>query len=187
MTPCYIALGSNLQQPSTQLNTAVEAINALADCELGPVSSFYRSPAIGPGEQPDYLNAVLKLDTTLTPIALLDALQSIETKQGRVRETRWGARTLDLDILLYGEQTIQEPRLTVPHPAMPQRNFVLYPLLEITGKNLMLPGDLDLGTLLTACPQGDLRKCADRVSAEHTTTGTEYLQPPCPELGETGH
>lgn len=176
MIASYIALGSNLQQPAEQLQKALNAIKGLPDCALCAVSSFYRSTAVGPGDQPDYLNAVLRLHTKLTPLSLLDALQRIENDQGRTRETRWGARTLDLDILLYGNHLIDQPRLTVPHRAMPQRNFVLYPLLEIAGPNLMLPNGSDLGTLVAACPQGELVKCTVGTHSDDRTVGAEHLQ-----------
>lgn len=177
MTSCYIALGSNLEQPARQLQQALVALKDLPDSIVGPVSSFYRSAAVGPGEQPDYLNAVLQLDTALSPLTLLDALQDIETYQGRTRETRWGPRTLDLDILLYGDQVIDQPRLTVPHPALPQRNFVLYPLLEISDPNLMLPSGADLGTLVAACPRGELVKCDVYMHDDDRTAASEqHLQ-----------
>jgi 2-amino-4-hydroxy-6-hydroxymethyldihydropteridine diphosphokinase len=156
MISSYIALGSNLQQPAQQLRDAVAAIGQLPESKPGRVSSIYRSAAIGPGEQPDYLNAVLQLDTALPPLALLEALQHIEQSQGRVRAVRWGARSLDLDILLYGDLLIDTSRLSIPHPAMGQRNFVLYPLAEIAGPNLQLPDGTDLGTLVGRCPRGDL-------------------------------
>jgi 2-amino-4-hydroxy-6-hydroxymethyldihydropteridine diphosphokinase len=158
MTPAYIALGSNLQDPLAQLQLAVAALRALPDTQFQRGSSIYRSAAVGPGTQPDYLNAVALITTTLSPIALLDALQQIEHAQGRVRSEHWGPRTLDLDILLYGDQTIDSARLTVPHPAMRQRNFVLYPLAEINNTNLELPDGTDLDTLVRTCPREDLGK-----------------------------
>lgn len=170
MTRCYIALGSNLQQPLEQLRAAVITIGQLPQSRLVRVSSGYQSTAVGPGDQPDYLNAVLQLDTELPPLELLDVLQAIELQQGRVRELHWGARTLDLDILLYGDHLIDEPRLTIPHERMAQRNFVLYPLLEIGGPNLMLPDGRDLGTLVSACPEGDLVKTSQTLN---TTAGSD--------------
>jgi 2-amino-4-hydroxy-6-hydroxymethyldihydropteridine diphosphokinase len=158
MIPAYIGLGSNLQQPLLQLRAALRAIARLPSSRLVQVSSFYRSAAVGPGKQPDYLNAVLRLDTDLPPAQLLEALQAIEHAQGRVRNIRWGARSLDLDILLYGDQQIATPDLTIPHPALGQRNFVVYPLAEIAGPNLVLPDGTDLGTLIARCPPGDLVK-----------------------------
>ena len=94
----------------------------------------------------------------MAPLDLLDALQEIENSQGRERKLRWGARTLDLDILLYDQDTLTLPRLTIPHPRMHERNFVLYPLAEICEANLMLPGGTELGTLVAACPMGDLQR-----------------------------
>jgi 2-amino-4-hydroxy-6-hydroxymethyldihydropteridine diphosphokinase len=158
MTAAYIALGSNLQDPLKQLRNAVAAINRVPDSRVERSSSIYRSAPLGPGAQPDYLNAVLLLATALPPLRLLDALQQIEQAQGRVRGVRWGARTLDLDILLYGDQKIDDPRLTIPHPAMEQRNFVLYPLFEISDANLVLPGGAVLDTLVAACPGNNLEK-----------------------------
>lgn len=162
MTAAYIALGSNLQDPLTQLRTAVAALNKLPDSRIKRTSSIYRSAPLGPAAQPDYLNAVLLLATALPPLQLLDALQQIEQAQGRVRAARWGPRTLDLDILLYGDQKIDSPRLSVPHPAMGQRNFVLYPLREISDANLVLPDGTVLDTLVAACPGNNLEKTSLR-------------------------
>jgi 2-amino-4-hydroxy-6-hydroxymethyldihydropteridine diphosphokinase len=153
----YIALGSNLEDPAGQLRRALNALATLPCSSLSQVSGLYRSAAVGPGDQPDYLNAVAQLATELSPESLLDHLQAQELVQGRTRELRWGARTLDLDILLYGELELQTERLTVPHPELARRNFVLYPLAEICGPNFVLPDGTELGTLLGDCPRGDLR------------------------------
>lgn len=136
MNQSFIALGSNLQQPNTQLNNAIQSIQKLG--EVVAVSPFYQSTAIGPGTQPDYLNAVLQLDTPLEPQPLLKALQAIELAQGRKRSVANAARTLDLDILLFNQQSITSKTLTVPHPRMLERNFVIYPLHDIAA-NLPLP------------------------------------------------
>jgi len=136
----YIGLGSNLSDPEQQIRLAVVAIGQIADSGILQISSLYFSKPMGPQDQPDYMNAVLALTTTLTPIALLDALQAIENKAGRVRkENRWGARVLDLDILLFGQKVIDSERLTVPHYGMKEREFVLLPLAEIA-PDLILPG-----------------------------------------------
>jgi 2-amino-4-hydroxy-6-hydroxymethyldihydropteridine diphosphokinase len=156
MIPAYIALGSNLCRPHSQLSKAVAALEFLPDTHLERISSVYRSAAVGPGTQPDYLNAVLLLTTKLSPIALLDAMQKIELHQGRVRDIRWGPRTLDLDLLLYGDIKITSSKLTIPHPRMQQRNFVLYPLREISDTDLILPDGSDLDTLLRQCPEEGL-------------------------------
>lgn len=131
MVRCYIALGSNLEDPLAQVAAAVSAIGRLPHSRIEALSPWYRSPAVGPGEQPDYINGVLALDTALAAEQLLDSLQAIERQQGRVRVERWGARTLDLDILLYGNASIQAPLLTVPHARMLERQFVLQPLLAL--------------------------------------------------------
>lgn len=136
MNRCFVALGSNLENPTQQLNQAIDSINALG--EIVKVSPFYKSTAVGPGEQPDYINAALELNTKLSPIALLDALQAIENSQGRVRTIRFGPRTLDLDILLFNNNVIREERLEIPHPRMFERNFVIFPLMDIAA-NLVFP------------------------------------------------
>jgi 2-amino-4-hydroxy-6-hydroxymethyldihydropteridine diphosphokinase len=156
MTSAYIGLGSNLFEPIQQLRTALAAIAGLPKSKLRRVSSAWRSAAVGPGAQPDYLNAVLQLETGLSPRGLLGALQRIEAAQGRIRTVRWGARSLDLDILLYGDQQIATPSLTIPHPRLAERNFVLFPLAQICELNLVLPDGTELGTLIARCPQGDL-------------------------------
>jgi 2-amino-4-hydroxy-6-hydroxymethyldihydropteridine diphosphokinase len=168
MTPdttahAYIALGSNLDYPAQQLQRAVTALAGLPTSVLTRVSSVYRSAAVGPGQQPDYLNAVALLSTRLAPDALLDALLGIEQAQGRERSERWGPRTLDLDLLLYGDRKIRSARLTVPHPRMHERDFVLYPLREISNTNLILPGDGDVDTLLAQLPEDGLEKTPHRL------------------------
>lgn len=133
----FVGLGSNLEDPVAQLIRAVESLRLLAVAKKVQCSSFYRSRAVGP-PQPDYVNAVAHFATVLEPLDLLDALQSIEQQQGRVRSLHWGPRTLDLDILLIDQMQMQHPRLHVPHPYLPERNFVLVPLLELA-PNLRLP------------------------------------------------
>jgi 2-amino-4-hydroxy-6-hydroxymethyldihydropteridine diphosphokinase len=115
---------------------------------------------VGPGQQPDYLNAVLAVRTALGPLPLLDALQGIEQAQGRERSVRWGPRTLDLDILLYDAGQIRLPRLQVPHPGMAERHFVLYPLLDIYPDDLVVPGLGSLATLVAQCPATGLTRSA---------------------------
>ena len=146
MNKVYIALGSNLANPQAQLTAALQALNELSDSRLTAVSSFYQSKPLGPQDQPDYVNAVACLETSLAPLALLDELQRIEHEQGRVRLRRWGERTLDLDILLYADHIIQSERLTVPHYDMHQREFVIIPLVEIA-PHLVLPNGQSIQTL----------------------------------------
>lgn len=136
----WIALGSNLGSPQQQLEQALAAMASLPTSKLAAVSSFYRSNPIGPQGQSDYLNAVARLDTALEPRQLLQQLQAIEKAQGRNRTgVRWEARTLDLDILLYGQYQCATPELVIPHPAMAARAFVLYPLHELEPE-LEIPG-----------------------------------------------
>jgi len=131
-TIAYIGLGSNLSNPVEQVKAAVAEIKKITQSSVVKVSSLYLSKPMGPQDQDDYVNAVLALETTLAPLALLDALQNIENKAGRVRkENRWGARILDLDIILFGDTIINTERLVVPHYGMKEREFVLLPLTEI--------------------------------------------------------
>ncbi|WP_257296211.1 2-amino-4-hydroxy-6-hydroxymethyldihydropteridine diphosphokinase [Endozoicomonas sp. YOMI1] len=127
----YVALGSNLEQPGLQLQRAVDDIDSVPQMTVSACSRLYRSDPVGPPGQPDYCNAVVAVNTTLAPLRLLDALQSIENAHGRVRSVRWGPRTLDLDIILFGNRRIESERLTVPHYQMQVRNFVLCPLLDV--------------------------------------------------------
>ena len=153
----YIGLGSNLQTPIEQVNQALQRLAEIPQTRLVTASPLYRSVPLGPADQPDYINAVAALETRLSPAALLDALQAIEQQQGRTREgARWGPRTLDLDLLLYGDQQIHTERLTVPHPGLGERNFVLYPLYDIAGENLRIPGLATLGHLLQTCSRQGL-------------------------------
>lgn len=153
----WIGLGSNLDDPRAQVSTALKELAQLPESSLVTHSSLYRSDPVGPPGQPDYINAVAALDTQLSPETLLDALQAIEQAHQRVRKIHWGPRTLDLDLLLYGNETIATPRLSVPHPFMTQRNFVLWPLAEIAPE-LILPDGRSLQALLLQCPLGTLEK-----------------------------
>lgn len=154
----YIGLGSNLADPAAQLQAAVTALTSLPGSTLIAVSSVYASLPLGPSDQPDYLNAVAALDTSLEPLQLLDHLQQIELQQGRQRKTeRWGPRTLDLDILLFGQQQLDLPRLQVPHYHMQARPFVLYPLSEVAPE-LELPDGRTLHELLQNCPAQGLQR-----------------------------
>lgn len=161
MERVYIGLGSNLDTPRQQLHSALEALAQLPHSHLVGHSSLYVSDPLGPADQPRYVNAVAALDTELQPWALLDALQRIEQEQGRVRKAeRWGPRTLDLDILLFGERLIDDERLNVPHYHMHARPFVLYPLAELAPE-LLLPDGRSLPELLAACPFSGLERLAE--------------------------
>lgn len=153
----YIGLGSNLEQPQQQILTAINDIQTIAGLELVARSSLYHSPPMGPQDQPDYINAVVAVETALAPLELLDALQQIEQSHGRVRKRHWGERTLDLDILLVDDKVIEEPRLTVPHPGIAERAFVAYPLAEIA-PDLIVPGKGLLVDILANCPLDGLEK-----------------------------
>lgn len=136
----FIGLGSNLAEPVRQLRQALHALVGLPATRLHAQSSLYRNPPMGPVWQPDFVNAVAELRTDLTPRALLAALQRIESRQGRNRTiVRWGPRTLDLDILLWGTQRLKLQGLIVPHPGIAHRAFVLYPLAELA-PGLDVPG-----------------------------------------------
>ncbi|WP_262136334.1 2-amino-4-hydroxy-6-hydroxymethyldihydropteridine diphosphokinase [Pseudomonas sp. Marseille-Q5117] len=151
MERIYIGLGSNLADPADQLRSAIAALGQLPQTSLAGVSAFYQSDSLLP-DQPRYTNAVAALDSSLAPIELLDALQAIENAQGRERLERWGPRTLDLDILLFGDRLIDEPRLKVPHYQIQERAFVLYPLAELAPQDLRLADGRALPALLAACP-----------------------------------
>ena len=148
MTLAYIAIGSNLASPLEQVNAAVQALGEIPQSKLVAVSSFYRTPPLGPQDQPDYLNAAVVLETALDAETLLDNTQRIELQQGRVRKAeRWGPRTLDLDIMLFGHETINTERLTVPHYDMKNRGFMLWPLFEVA-PDLIVPDGIPLRTIL---------------------------------------
>lgn len=152
---CYIGLGSNLDEPITHVTTAIKELQNLANCQFVSASSLYRSAPVGPPGQDDYINAVVCLTTALEPEQLLDSLQAIENAHQRVRVERWGARTLDLDILLIDNININTTRLTVPHPYIQDRNFVLLPLFELAGDISI--NDQLMTDLLKTCPAGKLQ------------------------------
>lgn len=145
--PAYVGLGSNLGQPAAQLREAMDRLARLADTRLIAASRLWASPPLGPPGQPDYVNAVAGLLTQKKPRDLLGELQAIEQAMGRSRPpVRWGPRLIDLDLLAFGNETLDEPGLTVPHPGLHQRDFVLYPLAEIAPQ-LWIPGKGRVSTL----------------------------------------
>ncbi len=155
-TIAYIAVGSNLSDPVTQANQAIEALKQLPKSRFIAASSLYSSTPMGPQNQPDYINAVVAVETDLLPLELLDCTQAIEQEQGRVRkDERWGPRTLDLDIILYGKEVMNSERLTIPHYGMRVREFVLYPLAEIA-PSLQLPDGTMLEEILKSVPLNGL-------------------------------
>jgi 2-amino-4-hydroxy-6-hydroxymethyldihydropteridine diphosphokinase len=156
----YIGIGSNLNDPAARVQAAFGELQRLPDTWLAARSSLYGSKPMGPAGQPDYVNAVAGVDTRLPAVDLLQALAEIEDRGGRARGAeKWGPRTLDLDLLLYGDQCIATPELTVPHPGMHERDFVLVPLAEIAG-DLDIPGHGPLSTLAGRCEKHDLVRLA---------------------------
>lgn len=152
----FIGLGSNLDDPRAQVEQALAELAQLPNTRLTGQSPLFQSTAVGPGEQPDYINAVARVVTQLDALTLLDELQALEQAHQRVRLERWGPRTLDLDLLLFDGQVIDHPRLQVPHPYLTQRNFVLYPLAAIDPQ-LVLPCGTRLAALLAQTPADGLR------------------------------
>lgn len=158
MQRVYLGLGANLNTPKKQLDDAVVALKNLPNSEFIACSHYYASKPMGPQDQPDYVNAVACINTSLQPEQLLDLTQAIELEHGRVRKAeRWGARTLDIDILLFGEQVINTERLTVPHYGLNEREFVVYPLQEIAPE-LILPSGVSIKQIANNLPLNDLQQ-----------------------------
>ncbi len=156
-TDAFIGLGSNLQEPAAQLARAVAELAALPDTKLIAQSPFYVSSPVGPQDQPNFVNGAAWLSTGLDPHTLLDQLQAIEKAHGRKRLMHWGPRTLDLDLLIFGNHVLNDARLTVPHRELPNRDFVLQPLLDLK-PDLALPEGTEIATLRAQCPDNRLRK-----------------------------
>jgi 2-amino-4-hydroxy-6-hydroxymethyldihydropteridine diphosphokinase len=135
----YVGLGSNLDDPIAQVNRGFDRLDQIDGVTLIARSSLYRSAPFGPVDQPEFVNAVACLKSALVPESLLNELHEIERSSGREREIRWGPRTLDLDLLVFGDQEIDRPGIRLPHPGIAERNFVLLPLVEIAPK-LLIPG-----------------------------------------------
>ena len=149
--PAFVGLGSNLGPGPARLQSAIAAIDRLPRTMVGRRSSWYRSLPMGVVSQPVFTNAVVQIFTRLSPRALLAALHDIERRGGRVRTLHWGPRTVDLDILVYADTMIEQAELTIPHPGIPVRPFVLYPLFEIA-PNLEIPGMGTPAALIKHCP-----------------------------------
>lgn len=156
-TEAYIGLGSNLADPIHQITRAIHRISLSPSMTLVNTSSLYRSAAQGYTQQPDFINAVIQITTTYTALQLLEACQAIEQEFGRQRWFQDAPRTLDIDLLLYGQDTYQQPQLTLPHPRMWQRHFVLIPLYEIA-PTLQIPGHGALADRVAQIPQQGLDK-----------------------------
>lgn len=156
MVECYIALGSNLDSPKNRILKAISQIKRFSHTLLVNVSSLYRSPPWGVTLQPDFINAVVKLKTALSAEHLLKELLALEKLHGRIRNYRWGPRTLDCDLLLYHDQSINEPNLTVPHPRMTERVFVLLPLAEIAPR--IIVNEQPISTWVSRCDSSQIEK-----------------------------
>ena len=157
----YVGLGSNLGDSVETVAKALVELARLPGCRWVGGSSLWRSKPLADLAQPDYVNAVCVVDTLLDPERLLDALQAIETRFGRTRGSHWASRTLDLDVLLFGDQILNSARLSVPHPGLAERDFVLVPLAELD-PGLVVPGLGSLQALLSACPDRGLQKIGGR-------------------------
>ena len=153
----YIGLGSNLKRPKQQIENALKSLSEANEITLLSVSSFYQSKPLLDMSGPNYLNVVCKIETELSVFGLLNFCQEIENNQHRVREVKWGSRTIDLDILLYGDQVLATKRLTIPHPEMTNRAFVLVPLFEIE-PGLKLPSLGPIKSLLERIKPSDVEK-----------------------------
>jgi len=153
----YIGLGSNLDNPELHVSKAIDDIKLINNCDFISSSSLYKTPPMGPQDQPDYINAIVKIQSGISALELLDELQALEQHHHRVRTVRWGARNLDLDIILYGTQEIDSIRLKIPHPGLYVRAFVLYPLLEIE-PNLSLPNGATIAAQVESLGEQDIAK-----------------------------
>ena len=157
-TPAYVALGSNLDDPPVQVRAAARAIAAISGVAALQTSPLYLSAPLGGLAQPDYVNAVVGFLTTLSAGQLFEQLQGLEAKLGRIRMPgRWAPRRIDLDLLVYGEQKLVRERLTLPHPGIVSRNFVLYPLSDIA-PTLEIPGLGPVNRLRAALGEQGLRR-----------------------------
>ena len=156
-TMAYLGLGSNLGDRLATLQRAVDLLGAQAGVRVVASSRVWETDPVGGPPQPDYLNAVVRIETDLDPPALLAACQAVEVALGRVREVRWGARTLDIDVLLIGEVQLDDPALTVPHPRMLERSFVLLPLLELDPDPVLPDGTRVLEIRLAETATGGAR------------------------------
>jgi len=162
--PAYVALGSNLNDPQARVLEAFERLAALPDASLEVRSRLYRSTPLGPQDQPDFVNAVAGLLTRHSARALLDRLLGIERTMGRDRGARWGPRVIDLDLIWMPGDIIDEPGLSVPHPAVSERNFVLYPLADVA-PHLRIPGHGEVSTLARQVGAAGLEVIADGYSS----------------------
>lgn len=160
MSTAYIGLGANLDAPKQQVIDAIAAIAAHPNIKLLGQSKLYGSVAVGPGTQDNYCNAAVKVETNLTAADLLAQLHQIEAEAGRVRKIRWGARTLDLDLLLYDAIVSNTPQLMLPHPRIEERNFVVKPLFDLNS-SLELKGGIPIKLVLESLGEDNLWEQTD--------------------------
>lgn len=163
MTLVVIALGSNIEAPTKRLLAAFACLNEVPGLSGIKASSIYQSPPMGPKDQPPFFNAVISGDYTGDPMALLTALQHIEKAMGRVKRRHWGERCIDLDIIQFGQSVIDLPTLTVPHPGLKHRLFVVQPMIDVLGSDHRVPGLPELGTLRNKLSDEFLTLCSDTV------------------------
>ena len=156
-TEAFVALGANLENPVQQVRQAIAELGSIEHTRVLTVSSLYRTAPVGYADQPDFINAVAKLQTGLSPHEMLEALHAIENRHGRRRSVRNAPRTLDLDLLLYGTRVSAEADLTLPHPRMHERAFVLMPLAEIA-PDLTVPGRASVAQLLARVERSGVEK-----------------------------
>jgi len=179
---CFIGIGSNLDDPPKQIRQAIQNITNTDGIRFIQCSSVYVSKPLGPQDQPDFFNAVCMIETSLNPLPLLDILQGIELRQGRIKTRHWGERCIDLDILLYGQLQINTDRLTIPHPELLHRDFAWMPLLDIAPET-MLPNGVQIQSLKASLPCNTLSKsrsaispCYQRLSAEVKKYFSRYFK-----------
>lgn len=166
ITRAFIAMGANLGNPLQQLDTAAMVLSAHERIACIAMSPLYKSIPHGVKNQPDFTNSVLEINTTLLPRELLCVLQHIETAQGRERNVRWGARTLDLDIILYGDVSLSSKTLTIPHPRAYQREFVIKPLFDLDHA-LILPGHGRVADIMLTLPLDNLTEIRHGITYHH--------------------
>lgn len=163
MTLTVIALGANIDNPVAQLKEAYKRLKKLPNLTVAKASPIYQSPPMGPQDQPPYFNAVVSGHFTEEPNTLLTALQGIERSMGRVKRRHWGERCIDLDIIQLGESETNLPNLTIPHPGIQDRLFVVQPMIDILGTDHKVPGLLELGTLRQSLSEETLTLCENAV------------------------
>lgn len=155
MSRCYLGLGSNLGNPRQEIKDAITHLHSLPKVSVTKTSSFYRSKPMGPKNQNDFINAVIEISTTLNPHQLLALCKTTERQQNRIHYYRWGPRTIDIDLLLFEQLILDSPNLQIPHPGLPHRNFVVFPLHELNSK-LILPDGVAIKSLFNELDETDI-------------------------------